>query len=182
MTAQQQPQYKPGDVANGHRLDESGTWQPLIGTMPAPKKKHTTRNVLLVLGVLVLLAFAGCVALVGDAVNEASKPDVPGSVSQGLGANDATADVVLGQAVRDESTFWITYLPVTVTNSSAKRSDYYVEIAANAANGDRIELSNVLVLSLDPGQSASSEKAMFVEELPAGVTFEVIQVQRTASV
>jgi len=192
MTAQQQPQYKPGDVANGHRLNEQGKWEPLsdvdnqtyrpwLGS-PAvqPKKKHTTRNVLLTLGVLILLAFAGCVALVGGAVNEANKPDTPGSVSQGLGANDATADVVLGQAEVPDA-IGVVYLPVTVTNHSEKRSDYYIEIAANDAAGDRVDFGNVLVMGLEPGQS-SVEQAMFTNDLPAGTSFKVIQVQRTASV
>jgi len=87
MTTQQQPQYKPGDVANGHRLDESGTWQPLIGTTPAPKKKHTTRNVLLVLGAFFLLMF-----IVG-VMSETDEPTEPSNVSRDLNTNDTADDV-----------------------------------------------------------------------------------------
>jgi hypothetical protein len=197
------PKYKPGDTANGYVLTEQGEWVPIapsaqnfttglqrdpnvtmIGTSTGAyvvplKKKHTTRNVLLVLGVLILLSFVGCVALVGGAVNEDSKPTVPGSVSQGLGANDATGDVVLGTAAAPD-VIGVTYLPVTITNSSSKRSNYSIEIAANGSDGNRIELSAVYIDSLDPGQ-ITTEQAMFLKTLPAGVVFEVITVQRTAS-
>ena len=200
--------YQPGDEVNGYRLTEQGTWVPIspeanapgspeeptivahddhvamIGApVPSialpPKKKHTTRNVLLILGVIVLLMFAGCVALVGGAVNEASKPTVPGSVSTGLGANDATEDVVLGPAKAPEA--GVTYLLVTVTNRSAKRSDYYIEITADAVDGSRVDFTNVAVYSLDPGQT-TQESALFTNDLPADVTFRVVQVQRTASI
>jgi hypothetical protein len=142
-------------------------------------KKHTTRNVLLIFGVLILLMFVGCVALVGGAVNEANKPTKPGSVSTGLGANDATEDVVLGPAQPPDA-IGMTYLLVTVTNQSEKRSDYYIEITADAVDGSRVDFTNVAVYSLDPGQT-TQESALFTNDLPPDVTFRVVQVQRTAS-
>jgi len=186
-TTPQPPQHKPGDVVNGYRLTEHDGWVPewsAVGRLPEqPKKRHTTRNVLLILGAIILLMFVGCVAVVGTGVkagvDEINKPDVPGSVSQGLGANDATGDVVLGTAEVPDA-IGVIYLPVTVTNHSEKRSDYYIEIAANDAAGNRVDFGNVLVMGLEPGQS-SVEEAMFTNDLPAGITFKVIQVQRTAS-
>lgn len=42
-------------------------------TAPAPKKKHTVRNVILILCALAIAGFVGCTALVGSAFNEADK-------------------------------------------------------------------------------------------------------------
>lgn len=185
-TPQPPRSYKPGDVANGHQLNADGTWTPvpMAGVMwPAPRKSHTTRNVLIAFGIVILAVFAGCVAIVGGAVDEASKSvgsSEPGSVSQGLGANDATADVMFSGAAAAPDAIGIVYLPVTVTNHSEKRSDYSIEIAADAADGSRVDFAYVLVMSLDPGQT-TTEQAMFTEDLPAGTAFHVIQVQRTAS-
>jgi hypothetical protein len=59
---------KPGDIQNGHVLTEQGTWVPVA----PPKKKHTVRNVLLILLALTGLGIAGCTALVAGAANEVS--------------------------------------------------------------------------------------------------------------
>lgn len=54
--SQQYPQHQPPQ------------YQP-----PVPKKKHTARNVFIVLGVLVLLGIGGCFAIVGSVGNEIDK-------------------------------------------------------------------------------------------------------------
>jgi hypothetical protein len=41
--------------------------------LPRPKKKHTVRNVLLIITALLILVVGGCVALIGGAANEVSK-------------------------------------------------------------------------------------------------------------
>jgi hypothetical protein len=46
---------------------------PPQGYAEPPRKKHTVRNVILVLLGLMILFFAGCLALVGGAVNEVDK-------------------------------------------------------------------------------------------------------------
>jgi len=48
---------------------QQGYYQP----GPPPKKKHTVRNVILVILGLFILAFAGCMALFAGAVNEVDK-------------------------------------------------------------------------------------------------------------
>src|SRR4051812_9517020 len=49
-------------------------YQPYPGyPPPAPKKKHTVRNVLLIVGALFILLFAGCVAFIGGVANEVDK-------------------------------------------------------------------------------------------------------------
>jgi MmpS family membrane protein len=60
---QQQPQYQQGPP-NG--------WGP-HAQPPAPKKKHTVRNIFLGIVVLTVLGVGGCVAFAGSAINEVSK-------------------------------------------------------------------------------------------------------------
>jgi hypothetical protein len=74
------PQYKPGDLANGHVLTESGQWVPVGAPAGAPgaplapvKKKHTVRNVILGLMLLAILFVGGCFALLGAGLNAADK-------------------------------------------------------------------------------------------------------------
>lgn len=48
--------------------------QPVYPTQPAPpKKKHTLRNVLIAIIVIILLMIAGCMALIGGVANEVDK-------------------------------------------------------------------------------------------------------------
>jgi hypothetical protein len=60
---------KPGDVQNGHVLTEQGVWAPV----KPPKKKHTVRNVILVIVALCILGFGGCMAMDVGGANEVSK-------------------------------------------------------------------------------------------------------------
>lgn len=76
----QQPPYPP--------QGQQGYYQP----GPPPKKKHTVRNVLLVLVLLFILFVAGCIALVGKAANDVSK-----SIDKSL-ANDKPTTVSMGKA------------------------------------------------------------------------------------
>lgn len=65
---------KPGDIANGHVLTEGGQWVPIGGAPVAPaKKKHTVRNVFLVLILLSFLFIGGCFALLAGGANEVAK-------------------------------------------------------------------------------------------------------------
>ncbi|MEN8705253.1 MAG: hypothetical protein ABF306_03860 [Nocardioides marinisabuli] len=76
MSDQHPPQQSPAQ----------GGYQP----GPPAKKKHTVRNVLLILALLFVLVVGGCVALVGGAINEADKAlneeaenDKPTAVAEG---------------------------------------------------------------------------------------------------
>ena len=60
---------KPGDIQKGHVFTDQGTWAPV----KPPKKKHTVRNIFLILILVTGLGIAGCTALVGGAANEISK-------------------------------------------------------------------------------------------------------------
>lgn len=58
-----------GDIKNGHVFTEAGTWAPVN----PPKKKHTVRNVILILLALGIAAFAACTAMVAGGANEVAK-------------------------------------------------------------------------------------------------------------
>lgn len=74
---------KPGDVQNGHVFTEQGTWVPV----KPPKKKHTVRNVILVILALCILGFAACTAMVVGGANEVSKSIDQNSKKAGGDAN-----------------------------------------------------------------------------------------------
>jgi hypothetical protein len=74
---------KPGDVQNGYVFTEQGTWAPA----QPPKKKHTVRNVILIVLALVILAFAGCMAMVVGGANEVSKSIDKNANKQGGDSN-----------------------------------------------------------------------------------------------
>lgn len=185
--------YKPGDVVNGWRLNDQGTeWEPVRGGFPPTEEQpsltqraprgHKVRNAVIVFGVAILVLFGGCAVLTAGVVDSVDKATTsePGDVSKGFAANDAVADVELGKATAPELITGIVYLPVTVTNHSGKRSDYYVEVAALDATGNRVDMSNLLVSNLEPGR-ASIEQMIFVQLPGADITFQVIEVQRTVS-
>jgi hypothetical protein len=65
-----------GNAWTDHMQDAGPPPSAAAAASPASapeKKSHTLRNVLLVVLALVVLSFAGCVALLGSAVNEADK-------------------------------------------------------------------------------------------------------------
>lgn len=65
---------------------------PPQGYGPPPKKKHTVRNVLLVIIGLMILGLGGCLALVGGAANEIDK------ALQEEEANDRPTEITEGEA------------------------------------------------------------------------------------
>ena len=81
-----------------------------------------------------------------------------------------------------EGALELVYGEVKITNSSSKRSDYFVTVAAESPDGaTRIDETMVSVMGLDPGQNAT-EKGIFSKDVPADAVLKVLEVQRTASV
>ena len=70
MTSSPTTAPQPGDIKKGYVFTEQGTWAPV----KPPKKKHTVRNVFLILILAPgVLGMGGCTALVGGAANEVGK-------------------------------------------------------------------------------------------------------------
>lgn len=73
--------------------------QPGYYTPPQPKKKHTARNILIVMGVLFVVFVGGCVAVVGMVGNEVSDAiDESEAKDKEPGGPDNPMDITEGQA------------------------------------------------------------------------------------
>lgn len=73
MTNDQQAMPPAGQVSpDGQTVWTGSAWAP-NPNLPKPKKKHTVRNVILVILALGILFMGGCMALIGGAANEISK-------------------------------------------------------------------------------------------------------------
>lgn len=90
-----------------------------------PKKKHTLRNVLLVLAVLFVLFVGGCFALLGGAANEVDKAisdeaanDRPTEVAEGAAFTHDDFDVDKGWTVEKDGLGGVTIENARVTNAS----------------------------------------------------------------
>ncbi|HSE72804.1 MAG TPA: hypothetical protein VLA97_18705 [Nocardioidaceae bacterium] len=92
---------------------------------PPPKKKHTVRNVILVILGLMILAFAGCMALLGGVANEVDKAikeeeanDKPVEVSEGEAFTHDGYEAEAGWKVVKERFGGATIKGLRVTNTS----------------------------------------------------------------
>jgi len=107
-----------------------------------PKKKHTLRNVLLVLLALFVLSFAGCMALIGTAVNEADKavkasekkdaepggPNNPLKISEGKAFEVSGFNYQSGWSVRKDVLGDLEIVGLKVENNRDKKDSALVEI------------------------------------------------------
>jgi hypothetical protein len=147
---------------------------------PNPKPKRRGRKLLIALSIVGGLLFVG--AVVGDetpsdpAPAEAPKSKPKSGVSQGLGANDASADVKIVAFTEGEFSSEVELL---ITNHSEGRSDYYVELSLTDADGTNVGWTNATAMAVEPGQKAKVT-APVVED--GVVKAKVHEVQRTASV
>ena len=149
---------------------------------PNPKPKRRGRKLLIALSIVGGLLLVG--AVVGDetpsdpapAAAEAPKSKPKSGVSQGLGANDASADVKIVAFTEGEFSSEVELL---ITNHSEGRSDYYVELSLTDASGTNVGWTNAVAMAVEPGQKAKVT-APVVED--GAVKAKVHEVQRTASV
>lgn len=114
----------------------SAGWQQ---QQPAPKKKHTARNVFIVIGVVLVLMVGGCVALLGSAANEVDKAVTRGETEEGGTNNPKTIKAgkafevrgfqyAAGWKVTDDGIGDVQISGLKVTNKRAKRDSAVVEI------------------------------------------------------
>lgn len=157
----------------------------------APKKGMTAGKVVaIVIGTMVLVFGGGGLALLlvaGSAVNSAVQEietaqsvESETGISSGLGSQDASGDVTLGEGYTEPALGW-TKLPVSATNGSEERSNYSIEVNAESADGSMIYESGwVYIQNVSPGQTGVDEM-LFVNDLPADAVFKVVTVERLAS-
>lgn len=108
--------------------------QPMLATpypQQLPRKRHTLRNVLLVVALLMVLAVGGCFALLAVAVDEADKAiheelknDTPTAVEEGAAFEHDGFSIASGWKVRDEEFggATITGLKLTLTDDQGQTS------------------------------------------------------------
>ena len=152
---------------------------------------HTSKARAVALVIVALVAIGATTASGSDTTTgsdsktgpTSSSPGVTGTtVSKGLGSSDASADVTDPTIVREgDADLQNVSAQVTITNNSSKRSDYFVTVVAESPDHKtRYDDTVVSVTALDPGQS-TTEKGLFLKEIPADAVVRVTQVQRTAS-
>lgn len=160
---------------------------------PAAKKRGIPAWgwVLIIIGAFVLICGGGGLIMAGlggkaavDAVESAqasASAAASSGIEQGLGSQDASGDVVLGTPTTDQFIGLVT-LPMTITNSSDKRSTYFIELSAESPDGaTQLDTTFASAQNVEPGQAAQTD-AMFTKTLPAGTVFVVKSVQRTSDV
>lgn len=80
-------------------------WRPDAAAYKPPKKSHTTRTVLITLGIVVFLLFTGCtalVAMVGSSVDDNASTSDPGSVASSATPKPAPKASTPSKPVYDE--------------------------------------------------------------------------------
>lgn len=140
----------------------------------------TQRPLHLITAFTVLIALAGCSSTGGDASSGSTKKPSSG-ISKGAGSKDASGDIKVGKGVKDAALGWVS-VPVTITNHSSKRSDYFVDLAIESADGAiQYDATTVFAQAVESGQKAT-EKGQFTKDgIPATAKIVVKSVQRTAS-
>ncbi|QBR91403.1 hypothetical protein [Nocardioides euryhalodurans] len=106
---------------------------------PPPKKKHTVRNVLLILAAVFVLFVGGCLAIVGTAANEVSKAIERGENEAGGRSNPVTItegeafevrgfEYAAGWRVGKDAMGYINVSKLKVTNNRESSDSALVEI------------------------------------------------------
>jgi hypothetical protein len=161
---------------------------PSVPSSPPPVPTKNRRRwpwIVLGVGIAFMVMFGGCAALLGGAVksaNDAAKKAAEGGVSAGIGSQDATADIGTPTMTAPDA-IGVSYIQIPVTNNSSGRSNYFIDLTIESADGaTQLDTSVAVVNDLEAGQSTTA-KAMVTnaDALPADAVIRVTTVQRTAS-
>jgi hypothetical protein len=137
---------------------------------------------------IAVLVFATLIPLTACDPGSDSTTTSPSSanttVDSGVGSKDATADVKIGTTFEVDS-IGVPSVDVTITNNSDKKSDYYITVTLNTADGsEQLDDGVVFVDGLKPGQ-VKKDQIVFIgmvdEKLPKNAIVTLETVQRTAS-
>jgi hypothetical protein len=162
---------------------------PQFQVTPPTKRRRWPWILVGVVGTFVVLG-GGCAALIGGAAKQvadsaAKQAEVAaeGGVSNGIGSQDAAADVGTPTMAAPDA-IGIVYVQLPVTNHSSGRSDYFIDVAIESADGaTQLGTTSAFVQGLEAGQSTTAE-AMVADagSLPADAVIRITAVQRTASI
>lgn len=182
QTGYQQPWQPPVQQAPGYTPQYPPDFQPRGATKPP--KRH------LLLKTIGISAFGVVCLVIGIAIGAAGKSSstpsttsgttAPG-VSNGIGSQNATADITLGAVTVDA--IGETHVQVNYLNHSSKRSDYDVSLSLESANGaTQYGTAESFEQNVDPGQHAVDDAVFLTDNPPpAGAKVVIKSVQRTAS-
>lgn len=105
-------------------------------------------------------------------------PELTAVAAQSVGLRDLSADVAIGAPVVDTAGVNV---PVVITNSGDVAMDYKAAVIAASADGTKnYGTVTAYASNLAPGQ-AGQANARFTGALPAGVTYTLVGVTRTAT-
>lgn len=129
---------------------------------------------LIAVAVAAVLGIGSCVLLV-VAVDEAA--DDVGDQRAEERAREAE-DLGEVSCTVDAAGFMVAEIPVT--NNSSERSNYFVEVTFEAADGSQIDTASAAVEALEPGQSTTAAAQTLTEPPADGeLTCRVVEVDRT---
>ena len=133
--------------------------QPPQAQMQPVKKKHTVRNVFIILGILAVMGIGGCMAFVGAVGNEVSKSvdaeadrNAPRDVTVGKAFTIGKHETQAGWKVTKDSVLGGFQVSGKVKNVSDATSSSFIHFKFLSASGE--VLGNVQCSSgdLEPGQ------------------------------
>lgn len=124
-----------------------------------------------------LTVIAVCVLAMSLSACDVDTTDA-GGVDQGLGSEDASSDVTLGDC---KANFGVVTCKLTIVNSSDGRSDYYIEATLEDSSGAKVGTANTLVSGVEAGQTARDELTGTVSGGGKDFKARITTVQRTAS-
>jgi len=159
-------------AAVGPRAGYYGTASPLYDVL----------SLLILIGLIVASSGGGDEGESDTAASESDSGDNSGiETNSGNSENPPQADVTGVDCVVQEGVNWMK-ADVRITNNSSGRSDYFIEVAFEGADGSLLTSSNAIVQGLEPGQNTTAE-AITADEPPADGAFEcrVTEVDRTAA-
>jgi hypothetical protein len=137
------------------------------------KKRHY-----LLWGIVIVVAVIGIAELTTK--SETPTTTVPG-VGQGLGSQDASGDVSLGDC---STSYGVVTCDLTIVNHSDGISDYYIEAVAEDSTGANVGSGNGVADHVEAGQTAKADLTVILSAgagKPSDITIRLTQVQRTAS-
>lgn len=164
MTENQQATPAAGQVSpDGQSVWSGSAWVP-NPNLPTPKKKHTVRNVILVLLGLFILFMGGCMALIGGAANEVSKSIDEHENQEGGSNNPITLEVGEAFTIGDTSYAggW------TVKNDVLGSAEVKGLKVTN--NGEESDYPSVEFRFWNGNTMLAEVSCGLLEEVPAGTT------------
>jgi hypothetical protein len=116
-----------------------------------------------------------------DSAGSSDSNETSDTISQGLGSNDASGDIVSIDCGTPDA-LGFRYPKVTIKNNSSKPSTYFITIVAESADGaTRYDSTMLSIDALNPDQTMTQDGLPFTKDIPEGAICKVSEIQRTAS-